>query len=957
MNRLLLTLLFGFFAGALAAAAPPVPDEMTLVKDGRAKFRIVTIDNPPRELKVGIDAIKKLVGESTDAGIDAISESKLAAAPRGFINLHVGWTDYVQRQGLDFPRPYGFLIHFVDAENIIAAGFPAEGDCFNSIDAASCFLETFLGVRYLMPGEIGTHVPPLPDGWTIRPQNIRKVPDCFVRKLSGHHGQAYRRDERHQQQQCFDWALRMGTTAGKILQHNHNVGNLLDPLKYGKTHPEFFPLIDGKRRIPPELKEFSKWRMLNWEPCYTADGIAEEAAKNIIEYFDAHPEAYSQSLSVNDSGEICLCDKCRAKNRNLPPGSESQSYYEWVAKVTSIVNQKYPDRYFGLLNYWVTREMPSNVKLPANVIPIVCEDLKFYVDPELDKQLEERLAQWDRLASTIGWWDYGFEGAYAVPAYNAHYLAKKIKHLYKNHNLRVYTNELHPGRHWKNAPEVYMLLKLLWDIDSDPDALLNEWFDLAVGPAAAPYLKKYYAIWERFWTEKIPQTTWFKERAALQAPFLQRRDATYLDALEYSDVADSLKLLNQCVDAAPAGKTKLRAEFLRDYFAMAANTYFMPYLNARKLAADADPMPGKTVCEYTFDQDYRPWVPWQSAKHTAKLSLDKNTGHDRPGSLKLDLARSLQTGMVFFRRPLDFKLQPGKNYRISVWCKAKNIDERSFMRMYIYFPLKTGGVLGPQPEGAGRLNWSYTLRYPELKDGKWHKMEVYVAVPEHAWTDVAGIDCQLEFEPQPPDSCGWFDDFKVEELTAPAPELYREFAQPQPPDANTGRWTDPATGEVLGPELMTDGDMEAADARAWRDTHTPQLKAKTRAVRHTGKQSLHVVSDSGGDGVHQILAPTERREIFEVPVKALRKGAQYRVQLWIKYSDPAQYEEVRLPGTGLKTALKNPDQEWHPFVFRVTCDEPQITDFLTIGYGSDRSDCYIDDVSVREILVPAQERP
>ncbi len=752
--------------------AQELPETMTLVQNGQACFRIITVDKATRELQQGLDDLATFTFISTGAKVEIVPESKFSPAENNtMINLHVGLTEYVKQLKLDLPHPYGFLIHFADNNNIVIAGKQVEGAHFNTMDGVSFFLETFLGVRFLMPGKIGTHIPEKPEGWSVSCRDIRRIPDLFVRKMSGVHGQAYEAKERLEQAEAFAWALRSGVTAGAILRHNHNVGNLLDPKIYAETHPHFFPLIDGQRRIPPELASEQKWRLLNWEPCYTADGIVDEAAKNIIAYFDQNPDSYSYSLSVNDTGNICQCENCLQVNRKLPPGSESQSYYEWVSKVVSLVKQKYPDRYFGLLNYWVTREMPENVKLDSKVIPIVCEDLKFYVDPALDAKLEERLAQWDRTASTIGWWDYGFEGSYLVPTYNAHYLAGKIKHLYHRHNLRVYTDELHPGRYWKNGPQNYMVLKLLWDIDRNPDELLDEWYELAVGKDATVFLKQYYAIWEKFWTEKIPRTAWFQQRAALGAPFLQRRDAAYLDALDYEDIQEALRLLEECVKAAPAGKQRQRAEFFRDYFDQAAYRYFIPYLNQRRLAALPASPARKILFQYTFSEDFQNWKPWQSAGHTAKLSLDKQTGFSQPGSLKLDLAKSLNTGMVFFRRPLDFTLEPGKNYRLSVWCKAENTDESSKASVVLYFPKKAGGVLGQLPGSKGRLNWAAELRNDILKDGNWHEMELFVAVPSNAWHDVFGVDCQLEFDTKRQDSSIFYDDFTIEEITTPIPGL------------------------------------------------------------------------------------------------------------------------------------------------------------------------------------------
>lgn len=43
------------------------------------------------------------------------------------------------------------------------------------------------------------------------------------------------------------------------------------------------------------------------------------------------------------------------------------------------------------------------------------------------------------------------------------------------------------------------MTRLLWNPDQDADALLDEWYERMVGPAAAPDLKAYYDHWEHFW--------------------------------------------------------------------------------------------------------------------------------------------------------------------------------------------------------------------------------------------------------------------------------------------------------------------------------------------------------------------------------------------------------------------------------------------------------------------------
>ncbi|WP_176706139.1 hypothetical protein [Paenibacillus hemerocallicola] len=51
--------------------------------------------------------------------------------------------------------------------------------------------------------------------------------------------------------------------------------------------------------------------------------------------------------------------------------------------------------------------------------------------------------------------------------------------------------------------------RLLWDPFQDEDALLQEWYERMVGPAAAVDLKAYDDYWEHFWTVRIQDSDWF----------------------------------------------------------------------------------------------------------------------------------------------------------------------------------------------------------------------------------------------------------------------------------------------------------------------------------------------------------------------------------------------------------------------------------------------------------------
>ena len=949
MKKLLLLALLTISAAVMAA----VPESVTLVKNKKAQFQVVIPEKADWPTKLAANDLVDMVREAYNVRANIVSENQLAGKKSDLINIHLGWSKYTQQFEKEMPKPYGFLVKFVDEKNMIIGGRMLVANNYNTLDGVTYFLEKFLDMRILMPGDLGTVIPKRTGDLVIPARDFTRVADFPGRSYSGSHGPFYRGEKL---QKSINWTRRVGMTVSDVLKMVHNVGNLLDPEIYIKTHPEFFPLIDGKRRFPKK-SDHPHWRLMYWEPCYTAPGIAEETAKRVIEFFKKNPNLYNCSLAVNDNGNICRCENCSKKNAHLPKESESQTYYEWVNKVVEIVKKEYPDRYFGVLNYWVTKDMPKGIKLDPAVVPMVCEEFKFYVDPIYRARLEKRLLEWDKTASTLGWWDYGFEGSLLVPAYNPKFNAAFLKELYHKHNLRFYFCEWSPGPAWKNTPEIYMMAKLLWDIDQDADALIDEWFDLAVGKEAAVPFKKYYAVWENFWNNEVVKTEWFRSRGDKEIPFLQRRDCRYMDALTYEMIDEALKYINETVELAPEGKEKMRAEFFRDWYVNAYNKYYLPYLNGKELKKIGAKAKGKTLYKYTFDKTTEEWKPWHHTNMTPKMYLDKTVGYKGKGSLKCDRSDSLPTGMVWFRRPLDFKYQPGKNYRVSVMVKAQNIHKEDYASIELRLPNGKNSELGMEASNLkGSVTFQTFLKYDDLKDGKWHKMQVYLPVPQTAWIgDVTGVNCQLSAQTYEYNTVMWFDDLVIEEISGAELDALRHPELKVAKKVKTsGNITDSATGEVLGPELVTDGNMESNElVGLWHPNHTPKVGEKSEEFAKSGKRSLHIVSDSNGDGLLQIIKPEEWDGLFRINKKGLEFGKTYKVELWVKNTNPKQYEELRFAGTSLKEKLVTKDSEWTKFTFYTKFDKKISTPYICIGYGTTKCDSYFDDLSIREVIKPA----
>ena len=789
---------------ALAKDVAGPPERMVLVNNGQALCRILVADRPGQEyapekwgkklpgcwLYLAAHDLASGIRKSTGADVEVLTDPakvrEALTADDGLIRIHLGLTAYARTLDLDLPKPHGFVITFPDRNNIVIAGVPIQGRHYNTMYGVHHLLRRHLGIRWLFPGELGEHVPRT-DTFAVPTKDVREVPDFPLRSASGW-GKVYGSGHKERWEGIY-WDMRTAGTHSVVLEYNHNVGNIINPDRYRETRPEFFPILDGTRFIPgPDMKH-AKGYVHGWEPCYTAAGIVEEAARHIVEYFDRNPDRYTYSLGVNDGVRICECRQCRQKNleinRQIPENKglspddagfvhlyQSQTYYEWANKVVEKVREKYPDRYFGLLGYSRVSIPPEKLTLNDHIVPVLAWDFRYFDDPAARAKSEAHVARWNSAAGTLGWWDYTFEGSYLIPAFSAHHVADTLKYLYSK-GLRFYFDELHPGKYFRNAPQVYMKRRLLWDITLDPDAVLNEWYELAVGKQAAPSMAQYFELWEDYWTTQVAQTEWYRERVdgSFVAPFLDRRFCGYMDGLTRDRVSAAEKLLKATVELAETEKQKRRAQFFYDYYAMAMKSYFLPYISYAETVRSKPETAGKRVLySYDFDAprpgerpEFQGWSTWKRDASTAVVSAVKGEGRDGTGCLLFhNRDSSVQSGLAFTR---DFDMpEPGKTYRFSGWYRVMATPPcRDKVSLNIWLYTETG-LLGSVRGSKGALRFRERHSVTTDDMGKWREVSITFAVPEDAWRDVVRLYCFLSAEHAPVGTKFWFDDFSVAEL-------------------------------------------------------------------------------------------------------------------------------------------------------------------------------------------------
>ena len=334
---------------------------------------------------------------------------------------------------------------------------------------------------------------------------------------------------------------------------NHDLHILCFPTKkYAKdnSYPAAIrPLINGKRlsKIPSVP--------IYWQPCYSNPETARVAIENIFEYLKENPGTQSISLTVNDCGGFCQCGECKKANGGEKENNYSEVYFTWVKRVAEAVGKKYPDLPVIALAYSSVYQ-PCSFKLPDNVVIALCMDIYSVTDPKIMLKHKKIIADWSTKAKKLGVWDYSWGYPYFPPRMYLKRHVEMLRYLY-NHGCRLYFGE-NEAFNSKEGPKVWLIHKMLWNINQDENALLDFWYKEVAGEKAAPYLRKFYDFWEAYFqSDAIRKTPWFN---SARATYMTGGDYSHIYGLKKGDLATARSFLEKALAAVETPEQKARIQ-------------------------------------------------------------------------------------------------------------------------------------------------------------------------------------------------------------------------------------------------------------------------------------------------------------------------------------------------------------------------------------------------------------
>ncbi len=376
---------------------------------------------------------------------------------------------------------------------------------------AYTFIEKYLGVRWFYPGNDGEYCPKSPDislgdiddyeepsiperaigCWeqSVKPWDMEEVRVWQARnKLM--FGSSYQyNDKRRAELDAFECGNCPPGGGG------HSTFESSVPQKLFKTHPEYFPLKDGKR----VCEERSQRCLAN-----------PDVQKMVADYVLAMA-SYGAAFTIayHDSGFECFCHcpDCIKMGTYKGEFTVSNLAHRFSSMIADQTLKRNPQAVLGVYIYSVYRDLPTDpaIRYDPRVSGTYCPHQRCYVhrldDPksECNVRFFKELTGWQERCSKIGIFDYYAysQSPYAPMEYT---LAEDIK-LYKKLNLQRWyddcTNKnlpILPG----NWQFYYVAAKMLWDASLDVDKLMLDAYNKYYGAAAEP-MKKYQAFRRELW--------------------------------------------------------------------------------------------------------------------------------------------------------------------------------------------------------------------------------------------------------------------------------------------------------------------------------------------------------------------------------------------------------------------------------------------------------------------------
>ena len=478
MKKIIILLLFLTSVGLFSAAEKP------LIANGKSEGAIVIPASP--------NPVEEFAAQELQTYLRKITGVKLPVV-KGSTSARTGYR-LGRASGITFGKdaqPDSWRSRLKDGFLEIAGvdGPGKETDTRNpagTLFGVYSYLQNSLGIRWLWPGEDGEYVP-LKTELFLSEMN----PSEFSHQLKAACPNQAGNPE------LFRW-YRRAMHYRENLREIH-AGNLQGhaflfwPAKYGKTHPEWFALINGVRNTAKRTTM-----------CVSNPELQDEIVRRWYEIQSKSDRPLAVNIKENDHQMRCECETCRSwdgpDNRG-PTGryfrykNVSERYCRFAMEVWKRASKLRPDAQVSFFAYHGNVYAPRKVKLNEHCLVALVPDLPFPRIPEHTKFLRQEYDLWKASGAQLILRPNYFLGGYVMPELWYDEYADEFQYLCKLGiaGLRIDGGS---GNFAANGLNRYVMARLAQDPSLNAEALKEEYV-ACFGPAA-PAVRDYLDFWHKY---------------------------------------------------------------------------------------------------------------------------------------------------------------------------------------------------------------------------------------------------------------------------------------------------------------------------------------------------------------------------------------------------------------------------------------------------------------------------
>jgi hypothetical protein len=285
----------------------------------------------------------------------------------------------------------------------------------------------------------------------------------------------------------------------------HTLEKLVPPELYA-AHPEYFPLIGG-RRVSGYVQR-----------CLSNPEVVVAAAAALDQWMAENPEQSYFSVSQNDTEQLCECPACRTVVER--EGAPSGLYLEFVNALAQRVEAAHPGKFLCTMAYRFTEKPPLTVRPRANVIVQMCPiyiclahplnecgedagarhfgDLVGWAQTNSEEFLRH-LEGWSKLTDRLFFWHYSTNFQHLLTPFPDFRQTAVNLQLYHQHGGRgvFFQGSCDDPGGSDSDLRAWVLARLLWNPALELEPLVNEWLQGVYGPAWKPMRRLYELVQER----------------------------------------------------------------------------------------------------------------------------------------------------------------------------------------------------------------------------------------------------------------------------------------------------------------------------------------------------------------------------------------------------------------------------------------------------------------------------